>query len=323
MGKSSVSAIIVNYNGKHLLKEAIGSVKRSMKKSGLNSELIILDNASTDGSREFIRKNYKGIRLVSNKENLGYSGINNALKHCRGDYIFFLNNDLKMDSNCIKNMVNAMDSDDSIGQACPRFINYYDKSLKSGGTWVSRSFYSGHIKGTGREGMKEVPYLGIAMVRKDVVWHYGYLFDPDYFIYAEDLDLGLRIRLMGKRSVFVPDAIIYHMHSATMQKVEDSRKIFMMERNLFMTFFKILSLKNIIILLPYALFVRLLAIAKETASGKFRNAFARIWAILWIASNFSMILEKRKAAQKLRKASDNYILRIFTEKYLFARKFLV
>ena len=95
-----VSIVIVNYNGKDLLKTAIDSINKQTKE---NYEIILVDNNSTDDSIDFIRKNYKNVRIVQNKENEGYVGINPAIKHCKGKYIFFANNDLSLDRNCIKN----------------------------------------------------------------------------------------------------------------------------------------------------------------------------------------------------------------------------
>ncbi len=77
MSKISVSIIIANYNGKNLLKTIIDSIKSSSFKS---YEIMIVDNASTDGSRQFVKKHYKDVKLIANKRNLGYSGINTALK---------------------------------------------------------------------------------------------------------------------------------------------------------------------------------------------------------------------------------------------------
>ena len=77
MKKDFVSIIIVNYNGKEFLKTILESIEKSSFK---NYEIIIVDNKSSDRSREFIKKNYKKVKLVSNKKNLGYSGINSALR---------------------------------------------------------------------------------------------------------------------------------------------------------------------------------------------------------------------------------------------------
>ena len=98
MAKIIVSIIIVNYNGKNLLKKILASIDKSSYKS---YEIIIVDNNSSDGSQEFVKNNYKMVKLVANKKNLGYSGINSALKYCKGKYILFLNNDIEIYKDCI------------------------------------------------------------------------------------------------------------------------------------------------------------------------------------------------------------------------------
>lgn len=319
MSKILVSIIIANYNGKALLKTVINSIRKSSFKG---YEIIVVDNASSDGSQHFIKKHYKDVTLIINKGNLGYSGINSALKYCKGRYILFLNNDIELDKDCIKNLVASIKPED-VMMSAPKLINFYDRSLKSNGTWVSRAFYNGQVKGNGNSIAKEIPYLGVGLIKKDFVDMFGYLFDPDYFIYAEDLDLGLRIRLNGKKAVFVPNAVMYHMHSATMQKASKAFTAYLMERNLLMTFFKILSLKNILFYLPYALFMRFIAIIRDLAVLRADIAFSRLRAILFILLNFGFIMNKRRQVQKFRKADDSYILNVFSEKYIFRAKFIV
>ena len=134
--KKLISVVIVNYNGKELLDTILKSIKKSIFK---DYEIIVVDNDSGDGSSEFIKKNHKNVKLVQNRENLGYSGINSALGHCRGEYILFLNNDMELDKNCISNLVKTLKSDKDCVKAAPKLVNFYDKRLKSGGTWVSRA----------------------------------------------------------------------------------------------------------------------------------------------------------------------------------------
>ena len=311
-----LSVVFVNYNGKDLLKAALDSVNKNK-----DHEIIVVDNNSADGSVGFIRKNYKNVRIIENRKNLGYVGINSALPYCKGKYILFLNNDIKIENSCIKELLRVIEKDDRIGMAAPRLINYYNKKLKSSGTWVSRAFYSGHIGNNAV--LEEIPYLGVGLIRKGIAMKFGYIFDPDYFIYAEDVDLGLRMRLLGYKAAFAPKAVIYHLHASTTKKFGSSKTTFLLERNLLMTFFKILSLKSILLFLPYVFLVRLFAIVKDVLTFNFRNAFSRIMAVFWVIFNFNIIYEKRKSIQKLRKADDRFILEAFSEKYLFKKPVLI
>jgi len=316
-----VSIVIVNYNGKDLLEKVIASIKSSKFK---DYEIIVLDNASTDNSKDFLRKKFPKITLVENKSNLGYSGINNAIKYCKGKYILFLNNDMEIEKNCIGILVKALESDDSIGMTAPKLVNYYDKNLISGGTWLSRAFYNGHIRGNRRSKNRLIPYLGVGLIRKTIIDTYGYLFDPDYFIYGEDVDLGLRIRLLNKKIVFVGNAIIYHLHAeTTKQNFKSSKTTYLMERNLLVSFFKNMPLSRIIFYSPYVLFLRTVAMVKDIVTFNFSELFSRVKAVLWIVFNFNEILSKRKKTQMHRKADTNFILEIFSEKYLYKKKFLV
>lgn len=320
MKQGCISIVIVNYNGRTLLKVILDSIKQS---SFRNYEIIVVDNNSRDDSINFVKRNYKNAKIIKNDKNLGYVGINSALPYCKGDYILFLNNDIKIDKNCIGNMVKSIKSDKNIAMVAPKLINFYDKNIVSGGTWVSRAFYNGHIRSNSNNIPREIPYLGVGLIRKEFADMFGYLFDPDYFIYAEDLDLGLRIRLNGKKIIFEPDAIMHHMHSVTMQKTSKTYTTFLMERNLLTTFLKILSMKNIILCLPYALFARFIAILRDIAIFRIDSAFSRVKAIFYVLFNLNSILNKRKETQKFRKADDSYILKIFSEKYLFRPKFIV
>lgn len=314
--KPLVSAVIVNYNGKKVIGEAIQSLTSQDYK---RIEIIVVDNNSSDGSQKFIMKNYDGVKLVQNKKNLGYCGINKGLKQCGGKYIFFTNNDISMERNCIRKLVELCEKDKEIGIASSKVVNYFDRKLKSCGTWVSRSFYNGHFK-CDKDSVKEIPYNGVALIRKDIVEKFGYLFDEDYFVYAEDLDLGLRTRLLGYKTVHVPDAVLYHMHEYTLGASKSHMLTFLMERNLLYTFIKVLSAKNITFFLPYVILMRAVAITKDMFILKFANAGARILAMLSVMLNLPSLIQKRRLVQRLRKKDDSFLLQAFSEKFLFSSK---
>ncbi|HIJ18260.1 TPA: glycosyltransferase family 2 protein [Candidatus Woesearchaeota archaeon] len=318
MGKPLISIVFVNYNGKELLRAALRSLRKSTCK---NYEVLVVDNASTDGSREMVTKEFSRARLIRNSTNQGYTGINAALPSCKGAYILFLNNDLELHPASIKRLLKVLENDPTAALAVPRLVNYYDRKIDSAGTWVSRSFYNGHHRAdkTGNT-IKEIPYMGIGLIRKEAVQKFGYLFDPDYFIYAEDLDLGIRIRLLGMKTLHVPSAIAYHMHSQAMKHIPDARKAFLLERNLLTTFYKDMGISSILLFMPYAYAMRLLAILRDILTLRFAVALARIRAVFAVLFSIPSILQKRKKVQSLREAPDSYILKAFTEKHLFSRR---
>ena len=105
----------------------------------------MVDNASEDDTVEFLKKHYPEIKIVKNKKNMGYVGMNSALPFCKGKYVYFNNNDLTLDKDCLVNMIEAIEKDDSIAMVTFTVKNYYNRKLVSGGTWVSRSLYCGHF----------------------------------------------------------------------------------------------------------------------------------------------------------------------------------
>jgi len=318
-----VSVVIVTYNGIEALKLCIPSIiKIDYPKN--RYEFILVDNASDDDTADYVKKNYPKIKIIKNTSNLGYVGINSALPFCRGKYIYFTNNDITLNKKCLINLVNKIESDNNIAFVSNGIINYYDRKLESGGTWASKAMYCGHFQRESDASSVEIPYMGVGLIKKSVVDEFSYLFDPDYFIYAEDFDLGLRIRLLGMKSVMVFDAVNYHMHALTMKKYSTRyRNTFLLERNSLLTFFKVFSLRTVLLLLPYVLALRAVSIVKDIVTLSPKSALARLSALLWIASHPNVILKKRKALQKLRKADDKYILKIFSEKYLLKKPFIV
>jgi GT2 family glycosyltransferase len=313
-----VSVVFVNFNGKKLLENAIKSIKGSTANP---HEILVVDNASTDGSQEMLSKKFPLVKLIQNKENLGYTGINNALQECGGKYILFLNNDLEMDKGSVDTLIKTLEKRSDAALTVPKLVNHHDRKIDSAGTWVSRAFYNGHYRAdTISDDTKEIPYMGVGLIRRDVIEKFGHLFDPDYFIYAEDLDLGLRIRMIGMKTLYVPKAACFHMHSMTMKNTADSKKTFLMERNLLSTFYKIPSFGTFTLLFPYVYGTRALVILKDILTFNFAVALARLRAIVVVFLQLPRLIRKRKALQKMRTANDSYVFSIFTEKHLFSGK---
>jgi len=317
--KHKISVLIANYNEKEITAKCVSSVYNSTFK---NIEVIVMDNASTDDSVTYLRKKYPKIKIVRNKSNLGYCGLNNGLPYCKGDFILFLNNDMVLEKDAIAVLYSEIIKSKNIGFTAPKLINYYNrKRVESGsGQWISRSFYVGNIEEEAKS-VIEIPFFGVGLVRKEAINKLSYFLDKDFFLYAEVVDFSLRLRLVGYKILFVPDAIMYHMRSETTSKLprmfRKDKITFLIERNLLITFFKILELKNVIKFLPYVLVTRFITTTKEIFTLHFLNAFARIKAFTWILAHLPSIMKKRKEAQKIRKVPDKELLRLFTEKYLF------
>jgi len=218
--KSKVSVIVINWNGKHHLERCLSSV---LQQTYPNFEVVLVDNASTDGSVEFVRERFPGVRIIRNEENLGFAaGDNVAIRTTRGDYVATLNNDTQVDPRWLEELVSAAEADPKVGMCAskmlflhqPDIINSTGISLdKAGIAWDRRG--GEPDQDTGIEPIEVFgPCAGAALYRRRMLEEVG-LFDQDFFAYLEDVDLAWRARLMGWRCLYVPTARVYHIHSAT------------------------------------------------------------------------------------------------------------
>ena len=217
-----VSIIIPNYNGQKYLGDCFDSLYR-LDFPRDTYEIIVVDNASSDGSREFIDAMYPAVVLIKAEKNLGFaSGCNLGIKNSSGAYIVLLNNDTVVDSNWLKELVAVADTDPEIAivgskllfKHAPNVIQNamsYLTERGDGGDMGTHEPDEGQFD-TIREGMA---VCGASMlIRRTLIEDIGAL-DEDFFAYYEDMDLCYRTRFYGKKIVFAPKSVVYHIHSAT------------------------------------------------------------------------------------------------------------
>jgi len=120
-----LTVIIPNYNGKHFLKECF----QSLKSQNCQFEVIIIDNASQDGSADYIRENYPEFKLIENTANLGFAtAVNQGIKVSNSDYIFLLNNDVYLETDTISNLIKCIKTDENIYAVSSKMIQYHDRT---------------------------------------------------------------------------------------------------------------------------------------------------------------------------------------------------
>lgn len=217
----AVSVIILNWNGKHLLPDCLGSMRRQTFR---DFELIVVDNGSTDGSVDWIRSEFPEVRVLALEGNRGFCGGNNAgIRVASGEYIGLLNNDTEADPEWLGELVRAVQADRTIG-ACDSKILYFDQRDT---IWSAGATYS--IAGSAEfrgQGGKDVEFAEAAEVFTAVACSAIYPrrvleevggFDEAFFAGYEDVDWSFRARLRGYRIVNVPSARVYHKVSATHQ----------------------------------------------------------------------------------------------------------
>lgn len=215
-----VSVIIPNWNGLRYLRPCLDSLARQTYR---DVEVIVVDNASQDGSVAALQEAYPWVRIVALPVNRGYAGGCNAgIAAARGEILVFLNNDTETDPNWLAALVAALDAHPEAGLVASR-IMLYDRrdTLHSAGDLYR---IDGTADSRGVWQLYGPPYdepsfvfgaCGGAMaVRREVIQEIGG-FDESFFMYCEDIDLNWRAQKAGWRCIYTPDAVVYHHLSAT------------------------------------------------------------------------------------------------------------
>jgi len=250
-----VSVIVVNYNGKVFLKKCLSSLS---SQSYPDIEIIFVDNGSSDGSANYVRKEFPFVKILEIKKNLGFAkGNNTGIKEARGELIATLNNDTEVTSRWLEELVRAMKTDPGIGMCASKML-FMDRTdmIQSTGLTVSRSgvCWDRGIYETdnGQYGSVEEifgPCAGAALYRKRMLEEIG-LFDEDFHAYLEDTDLAFRGRLSGWKCMYVPKAVVYHYHGGT-AGFETDYTIYYANRNILWNTIKNFPLGVLISCLPW------------------------------------------------------------------------
>ena len=240
-----VSVVTPNYNGLKFLNNYFETL---LIQSRFIEEIIIIDNASTDGSVEFIEEfinssNYPiRIILIKNEENLGFApAVNQGIRESKSEYIYSVNNDVELEWNALDEIIKAMDESISLGEnpfsIQSKMIQHYNRELidDAGDEYTLLAWKK--KTGDGQQAEKYVEKreifsscAGAALYRKSVLEEIGY-FDDNFFAYVEDIDLAYRSQIYGYNNYFCPNSIVYHYGSGTSGSRYNEFKIRLAARN--------------------------------------------------------------------------------------------
>jgi GT2 family glycosyltransferase len=322
-----ISIIIPNWNGKPFLAECMDSLKEQTFR---NFETILIDNGSTDGSAEFIEERYgKFIRIIRNKDNLGFTGGNNiGIRAARGEYIVLLNNDIWAPPTWLDELVKATYFGPPVGMWASKVYSYYKRNqIEAVGELIywdglSRSRGQYEIECGQYEEIEEIffpPGCG-GMYRKVVFEEIG-IFDEDFFAYGDDAEIGIRARLAGWKCVYVPKAILYHKSSGTGGQYSPF-KAFFVERNRFWITIKYFPSPLLFLSLFFTFYRFILqaygALTHQGAAGKFTERYSPLKLIGILLKAYGSGIRylprmwmKRKRLRSLRKVSYSEIFSWF------------
>jgi GT2 family glycosyltransferase len=232
-----LSVVIVNYNVKYFLEQALHSVRKAVK--AMDAEVFVVDNNSVDGSCEMVKRTFPEVILIENKNNPGFSKANNqAIRQAKGEYILLLNPDTVVEEDCFTKVCGFMDRTPDAGALGVKMIDGKGKYLpesKRGlptpevafykmfglGKLFPKSkrfgrYYLGHLS---KDEINEVEVLAGAfmLLRMSMLDKIG-LLDEDYFMYGEDIDLSYRVTQAGYKNYYFPDTTIIHYKGESTKK---------------------------------------------------------------------------------------------------------
>jgi len=301
--KKSVSIVILSYNNREDLEECIPSL---MSQTYQDFEIIVVDNASMDGSEEFIRTNYPMIKVVQTGKNLGYPAGNNAgFEVAEGEYIVVVNPDTVADPEWLAELIKPLKNDPTIAATTSKVLIYYQKDKIN--TCANTSHLTGltFCRGLNKSVDEFNNFQAVGAVsgcsfaiRRDVL-KYINGFDPDFFLYMEDADLSWRIRFAGGKILYVPESIIYHKFNLSIAPWKE----FYLERNRYLILLKNLDTKTLLLLTPALAITEIVTMSHAVLNGP-KYVKSKLMAYLWIIKHIRAISIKRDETLSKKRVTD-------------------
>jgi len=317
-----VSVVILTFNGKEYIKDCQSSL---LEQTYPNIEVIVVDNASQDGSPELIDEQFPAVNLIRNNSNLGFAAGNNmGIRLTHGDYIALLNQDTKTASTWVEELVKTAEQDKKIGMCLSKLLYMNEPTrLNSSGMLIYKDL------SIVNRGIGDVDYGqydqyeetfashgAAAFYRRTMLDEVG-LLDEDYFLLGEEIDLAFRARFAGWKCIYVPTAVVYHARSAHLG-LYSPLKLYYTERNRIWNMVKFLPLP-LIISSPFFTFRRYVKMALFALKGReekaqmarqhslIRLGFTLIKAWLDACWGLPKMIRKRRQIQRSKLVSNQEI----------------
>jgi len=325
-----VAVVILNWNGKKFLEKFLPSL---LANSSDQAEIIVADNASSDDSVEYLKSNFRDIRIIQHNKNFGFAkGYNLALTQVEADYYVLLNSDIEVTPNWIQPVIELMESDSSIAACQPKirsysepqkfeyagaaggFIDKYGYPFCRGRMFLSIEEDDGQYDDT----IEIFWATGACMfVRAGLFHQFGGL-DEDFFAHMEEIDFCWRLKNEGYKIMYCPSSVVYHIGGGTLPKIS-WRKTYLNFRNNCILLYKNLPDNLLLEVFAKRLFLDGIAAMKFLITAGFKDFFAVSKAHFSFYGSLGKTREKRK---KLKQGQVNNIYQknIVFDYYLRGKK---
>jgi GT2 family glycosyltransferase len=327
----SISFVVSNYNGLKLglIRDCLLSL---MKIDYNDYEVIVVDNASTDGSAQKIRDEFEffpRLKVIENPINVYSKGLNLGLLAAEGELVIFLNNDLVIRPDYARSMARFFKDRHDLAIAMGKIMRWDNRMIidrvgdsmdLSGNPWLigSKQLDNGQFNSP-----MEILSAGTtaACVKKTLIQEIG-MFDENYHIGYEDMDLALRAHIHGDLVLYNPEAVVYHMGAATDSRKEMVAKVkFHFDKNRVATLIKDYEMMNMLKALSLVSFFYTLAFMGEIFAKRRPDlALARARAVAWVIRAMPLVVRSRRQVQELvRRRPDASFLRLMRKNYSLLR----
>lgn len=310
--KPLVAVVILSWNGRQFLEKFLPSVVASAYQP---LDIYVADNASTDGTADFLAKNYPSVKIIQVHKNEGFAkGYNIALQQVHADYAILLNQDVMVTDNWIEPLVEMMQSNEYIAACQPKILDYqaYNNKSNSANQFEHAGAAGGYIdvfgyafcrgrlfsvvetdEGQYNDASEIFWASGAALcVRLNLYKRYKG-FDDDFFAHMEEIDLCWRWKRAGYKIMYVPESRVYHVGGGSLSK-DNPRKIYLNFRNNLYMLFKNLEMYELVWKLPFRFFILdFVAFLKAVMQRKWKEAGAILRADISFLLALPFLIRKR------------------------------
>ncbi len=287
MVKSTV--VIPNYNGIKYIEACLESLYLGTTRE---FEVIMVDNASKDGSLELVKKKFPQVRIIENQENTGFCGaVNQGIEASKTPYVILLNNDTRVELDFVHELEKAIEQSPRIFSASAKMIALHEKEkIDDAGDYYCALGWA-FARGKGKhpnDYQKECRIFaacgGASIYRRSCFEEFG-VFDENHFAYLEDIDIGYRAQLYGYENRFAPKAVVYHAGSATTGSRYNAFKTRLAAKNSIYLVYKNMPWLQILINSPFLLagfFVKFVFFVKKGFGGEYAGG---LWQGIRLAAS--------------------------------------
>lgn len=256
-GQVRSTIVIPNYNGMKYIENCLASLR------GEPARVIVVDNGSTDGSRQLVEEQFPAVRMLALDKNYGFcTAVNRGISESARDittYVILLNNDTVVEPGFVRALENALDGSPKVFSGAARMVNmYHPERMDDAGDYYCAfgwAFAAGRDKPAERYNRRREIFSacgGACIYRRSVLEKIGML-DENHFAYLEDVDLGYRAKIHGYRNLYVPEAVVRHAGSASSGSRYNAFKAELTAANSIYLVYKNMPLLQILINLPFLL----------------------------------------------------------------------